>query len=83
MRLKQLTVYSWLGDGKYNGSIEFDGPSGEIKLTLDKRLSDKIIRACADELVEASKRAADAMTAEVITGALTPAIEDQTADSAA
>jgi len=55
--------------GRLSGRIGFKGACGNIELTLNESLSQKIVAICADEMVAASKDIAANMTAEIINAA--------------
>jgi recombinational DNA repair protein RecT len=68
MILKKLYINRGYGsDGALRGEIEFKTDSGnELKLTLDERLSQEIVKLCADAVARAGKAAAEALTADAI-----------------
>lgn len=64
MQLKRLSIRaarSFDDFSGYGGEAEFESPHGEIKLTLDHRLSARVLAACADALVESASSQADAL----------------------
>ena len=77
MKLESLHIYKNFGDNHFQARVEFSGSHGKIELSLDERLSDKIIAVCADEIIASSKEVAEAMTANFIESQLAPVIEHQ------
>lgn len=66
MKLKSLTVdRGWNAEAPLRCEVRFIGDDGdEIKTKLDEELSREVVRACADALARAGKRAATALTAD-------------------
>lgn len=54
----------------FRATIEFQGQSGKIELTLDPDMSKRVLALVADEVAAAGRATAEAMTAEVINGAV-------------
>lgn len=48
------------------GSVTFKGSSNTLEIELTEELSTRIIAICADEIVKATKAAAEIMTADII-----------------
>jgi len=81
MRLESLSI-SRVGygedEGVYTGTARFHGNHGEVALRLTRDLSQIILKACAEELVKASKDVAELLTTEVLeTTAEVKQIENQ------
>ena len=53
-------------EGKYTGSLAFRGHYGQISITLDPIISEKVLALCADALVENARQVADNLTATII-----------------
>jgi len=69
MLLQSLTlrVEEWgENKGKYSGTVSFLGESGVTQLNINAKISQAILSACAEALVESAKEVADNMTAETI-----------------
>ena len=48
------------------GSVTFKGSSNTLEIELTEELSKRIIEICAEEIVKATKAAAEIMTADII-----------------
>lgn len=71
MKLKTLSVREdWNNPDSYRGEIEFAGNAGKITVPLNDTLSRRVLAVCADEIVEAGKTTAQALTAETINAQL-------------
>ncbi|RLV60991.1 hypothetical protein D5018_03880 [Parashewanella curva] len=53
-------------EGKMIGSAEFSNKQGKVTIKLTAEQCDKILRVCADSVIENSKEAAEMMTAGFI-----------------
>lgn len=69
MILKSISMYRYGDNEHFSGSLTFDSETGKIELKLTPVLSDKVVAACAEELVAQARAAAEAMTASVFTQA--------------
>lgn len=61
------------GNEPYKCTIEVQGQNGKVELNLSEEMSAKIVAVIADEVADAGRRTAEAMTAAVINGAALPA----------
>lgn len=68
MKLLRLRISrnKWETDEPLAGDIEFETPQGKIELNLTDEDVAEILKYCASAIVEASKRVADSLTAEII-----------------
>ena len=68
MILKNLHINrGWGDDGKLRGEITFKtDEDSELKIALDEQLSSDIVKLCADAVVRAGRKAADALTTEAL-----------------
>lgn len=75
--LRSLHIHKPYGrsDKTYEGSIEFTGQNGEVKVRLDPKLSAAVLAVCAEAVVEASKAVAEAMTIDFTEALEAPALE--------
>ena len=81
MILKELKIaLQQYGDlkGTYLGEIEFTDKTGEIKINVSPEQCHKIFEIMADALVEQAQKAANIMTATILTGQLS--IEEEKKD---
>lgn len=74
MQLSNLSIFR---NGSYfNATVTFQGEYGEVKLQLDKKMSDEVVQVCADAIIRASRTVAERMTEATIQD-ITPALADQ------
>ena len=62
MKLKRLVIdlQNWGSNkGKYTGTIEYEGESGTVNLTLTPDISNRLLATCADQIVACSTVAAE------------------------
>lgn len=87
MILKSITIYR--RPANYSGSvtpsdpfdamIQVEGQYGEVKLKLGAELCQRVVAIIADEIVNAGREVAQAMTAQALE--ITPAPQLETADA--
>lgn len=71
MQLERLDISrNQYGDnkGKMVGEITFSSPASKIQLILTDDACHKILKFCAEALVESSQSVAQQLTSEIITG---------------
>ena len=63
--------------GEYKGRIKFKGQHGEVEIQLDNKLSNEVLRLCAESLTRATKDLAQNLTAAVFEQAGLSQLEDK------
>jgi hypothetical protein len=73
-----LSLDQW-GDnkGRYTGRAIFAGNKGKVQINLSPDTSDKVLKILASQLVEAAQETAKLMTAQIISTAANPQLENQ------
>lgn len=69
MKLESINISAaqpWENFKGYRGTVTFANTKGQIQIQTDDALSRRILTECAAELVEASKRVAETMTANIL-----------------
>jgi len=70
MILKELRIRraeSYMDENEaLQGSIKFKGQYGSTEITLNERLSQRIVDLCAEELAESARELADNMRADAL-----------------
>ena len=56
----------WDKNSPLTGKVTFQSPSGETTLQLDEASVQRLVKSLAAELIESSRRTAEAMTHEII-----------------
>lgn len=64
MKLTALHMHSF-GDSPVQGTISFNSPAGEVKLTLSEEQCLKIFDVCIDSIIEQTREAARTLSAAV------------------
>ena len=63
--------------GTYDGRIKYRGEYGTTEIYLDAKLSEEVLKLCAESLVRATKELAQNLTAAVFESAGIAALEDR------
>lgn len=59
-------------EGKFIGTVEFNGQTGSVKLVLTPDLSERLLAVIADELEAVAKEAANSLRIEVVASQVKP-----------
>lgn len=63
-------------EGKYEGSVNFKNMYGAIEIKLSDKLSQEVLKLCADALVEQAKETGKMLTANILEQVGVPQLPD-------
>ena len=77
MLLKRLEIQReyWVVGKPLKGSIEYEDPVGEVKITLDEEQCARMLAIVADALVVSTKKIANELTANIINAPKLPELK--------
>lgn len=73
--LERLNLHRAYGKDGLVGTAEFKGSQGEVNLRLDEEAAQIIVAACAEALVETTRRTAEQLSAAMVEHLQQPSLE--------